>query len=107
MKKTRKNRKATRVVDVKKAQAHDVEAPVVAKLPAKNASAVQKGVMYAVLAGRPSKQAVTAVFGKTGYTLSWIARAERLGVSVEELCERFKQDANEVKRLWAELAAKQ
>ena len=34
------------------------------KLPKRNASAVAKGAAYAVLAGRPSKQAVTAVFGK-------------------------------------------
>jgi hypothetical protein len=36
------------------------------KLPKKSASAVAKGAAYGVLAGRPSKQAVTAVFGKTG-----------------------------------------
>ena len=75
------------------------------KLPKRNASAVAKGAAYAVLAGRPSKQAVTAVFGKTGYALSWIARAGRLGITPEELCERFKSDASRVKKLWAELTA--
>ena len=100
MKKTRKNRK---VVDVKKAAAHDVEPAVVKNLPAKNASAVAKGAAYAVLAGRPSKQAVTAVFGKNGYTLSWVARAERLGITPEFLCERFKTDPERVKKDWADL----
>ena len=74
------------------------------KLPRKNASAVAKGAAYAVLAGRPSKQAVTAVFGKTGYALSWLARADRLGITPEELCDRFKTDPNRVKKLWAESA---
>src|SRR5262249_53773905 len=45
------------------------------RLPKRNASAVAKGAAFSVLAGRPSKQAVTAVFGKAGYALSWIARA--------------------------------
>jgi hypothetical protein len=48
---------------------------------------------------------VTAVFGKTGYALSWIAMADRLGITPEELCDRFKTDANRVKKLWAELTA--
>jgi|SRR6516162_1946849 hypothetical protein len=102
MKKTRKNRK---VVDVKKAAAHDVE-PVEKKLPAKNASAVAKGAAYHVMAGRPSKQAVIACFGKSGYAMSWISRAERLGIGSEELCERFRTNASEIKRLWEGLASK-
>lgn len=61
------------------------------------------GAACAVLAGRRSKQAVTAVFGKTGYALSWVARADRLGITPEELCNRFKADPNRVKKLWAEL----
>lgn len=72
-------------------------------LPKRNASAVAKGAAYSVLAGRPSKQAVTAVFGKTGYALSWVVRAGRLGITPEELCYRFKTDSNRVKKLWAEL----
>jgi hypothetical protein len=75
------------------------------RLPKRNASAVAKGAAYAVLAGRPSKQAVTAVFGKTGYALSWTARADRLGITPEELCDRFKTDPNRVKRQWTELTA--
>jgi hypothetical protein len=75
------------------------------KLPKRNASAVAKGAAYSVLAGRPSKQAVTAVFGKTGYALSWLARADRLGITPEELCDRFKADPNKVKKLWVELTA--
>jgi hypothetical protein len=72
------------------------------RLPKRNASAVAKGAAYSVLAGRPSKEAVTAVFGKTGYALSWLARADRLGITAEELCDRFKTDPNRVKKLWAE-----
>src|ERR1700747_1445437 len=75
------------------------------KLPKRNASAVAKGAAYAVLAGRPRQKAVTAVFGKTGYALSWAARANRLGITPEELCDRFKTDSNRAKKLWAELAA--
>jgi hypothetical protein len=37
------------------------------------------------------------------YPLSWIARADHLGITPEELCDRFKADANKVKKLWAEL----
>jgi len=72
------------------------------KLPKSNASAVTKGAAYAALAGRPSKQAVVAVFGKTGYALSWVARADRLGITTEELCDRFKSDPNRVKKQWAD-----
>jgi hypothetical protein len=68
------------------------------KLPKRNASAAAKGAGYAVLAGRPLKQAVVAVFGKTGYALSWLARADRLGITPEELCDRFKNDPNRVKK---------
>jgi len=75
------------------------------RLLKRSASAVAKGAAYAVLAGRPSKQAVIAVFGKTGYTLSWVARADRLGTTPAELCDRFKTDPNRVKKQWAELMA--
>jgi len=75
------------------------------KLPERNASAAAKGAAFAVLAGCPSKQAVIAVFGKTGYALSWVARADRLEITAEELCERSKADPNRVKKQWAELTA--
>ena len=91
--------KKSRKVRVEKATANSK------KLPKRNASSVAKGAAYAVLAGRPSKQAVIAVFGKSGYALSWVARADRLGVTPEELCERFKADSNRVKKLWSELTA--
>jgi hypothetical protein len=78
-------------------------APSNRKLPKRNASAVAKRAAYSVLAGRPSKQAVIAVFGKTGYALSWVVRADRLGITPEELCDRLKPDPNRVKMLWAEL----
>lgn len=71
-------KKSRKVVDVKKAAANDRETPDV-KLPKKNASAVATGAAYHVLAGRPSKQAVISVFGKSGYALSWVARAEKAG----------------------------
>jgi hypothetical protein len=34
---------------------------------------------------------------------SWLERANRLGITPEELCDRFKTDPNRVKKLWAEL----
>jgi hypothetical protein len=102
-KKNRKYRKLAPVVDVKKARANDKEAP---RVPAKNASAVKKGAMFAVLAGRPSKQAVTAVFGQSGYALSWVARAERLGMPARKLCEKFASNPAAVKQSWAALAVK-
>ena len=70
------------------------------------ASAVATGAKLAVLAGRPSKQAVTAVFGSGGYALSWLARAERLGITPERLCVKFKADPQGVKADWAALTAK-
>ena len=73
--------------------------------PAKAASAVAAGAQFSVLAGRPSKQAVISVFGKTGYALSWLARAERLGITPERLCAKFKSDPQSVKADWAALTA--
>jgi hypothetical protein len=113
----RKSRKAIRSTDVKMAQANDLasavvaaeaaEAPTVAVQPVakevvirKGDSAVQKGAKYAVMAGRPSKQAVTAVFGKAGYALSWIQRAEKMGVDPANLVARFKSEPQEVKVEW-------
>ena len=69
-------------------------------------SAVATGAKLAALAGRPSNQAVTAVFGSSGYALSWLARAERLGITPERLCARFKADPASVKANWAALTAK-
>jgi hypothetical protein len=46
-----------------------------------------------------------AVFGKTGYALSWVARAGRLGITPEELYDLFRTDPNRVKNLWGELTA--
>lgn len=82
-----------------------VEKPEV-KLPAKNASLVAKGAAYHVLAGRPSKDAVVGVFGKSGYALSWVSRAERLGVTPQELCEAFRTNPNKLADKWAALEAK-
>ena len=70
------------------------------------ASAVSTGAKLAVLAGRPSKHAVTVVFGSSGYALSWLARADRLGITPERLCAKFKADPDGVKADWAALTAK-
>ena len=43
------------------------------------------------------------MFGKTGYALSWVARADRLAVTPEELCDRFKTKPDRIKKLWVEL----
>ena len=69
-------------------------------------SATATGAKLAVLAGRPSKQAVTGVFGSSGYALSWLARAEQLGITAERLCAKFKADPGGVKADWAALTAK-
>jgi hypothetical protein len=68
-------------------------------------SAVASGAAYHVLAGRPSKPAVISVFTKAGYGLSWLARAERLGITPERLCAKFKADPQGVKADWAALTA--
>jgi hypothetical protein len=122
----KRNRKAgSKKVDFKAAAAHD-DTPVASavndatklaaavfereakpKTPATpQAKATAMGAGYARLAGRPSKQAVTAVFGKTGYALSWQNRAIKMGTTPEELCERFKANPEEVKTAWELLTAK-
>ena len=103
--KSRKTKAPAPAKDFKSAAAHDVvEAP--AKLPAKNASLVAKGAAYHVLAGRPSKDAVVKCFGKSGYALSWVSRAERLGVTPQELCEAFAANPTKLADKWAALEAK-
>lgn len=88
--------------DFKSAAANDKPEPKPeVKLPAKNASLVAKGAAYHVLAGRPSKDAVVACFRKSGYALSWVSRAERLGISPQELCEAFRSNPARVKEHWA------
>jgi hypothetical protein len=95
-----------RAKDFKSAAAHDVVEAPAPKLPAKNASLVAKGAAYHVLAGRPSKDAVVKCFGKSGYALSWVSRAERLGVTPQELCEAFAANPSKVADKWAALEAK-
>jgi hypothetical protein len=94
------------VVDVKKAASNDKETPIEVKRVPKSGSAVAKGAAYSVLAGRPSKQAVTAVFGKTGYSYSWVKRAELMNATPENLCARFKAEPGQVKADWASLSEK-
>src|SRR5437764_10937236 len=103
-KKLRKRKNA--VVDVKKAAANDKETQIEVRRVPKSGSAVAKGAAYSVLAGRPSKQAVTAVFGKTGYSLSWVARAARMNVTPENLTARFKAQPEQVKADWDRLSEK-
>jgi len=105
-KKSKKVRKQKGVVDVKKAAANDKETQIEVKRVPKSGSAVAKGAAYSVLAGRPSKQAVTAIFGKTGYALSWVARAARMNVTPENLSARFKAQPEQVKADWASLLEK-
>jgi hypothetical protein len=110
-KKTKSPRKSRKVVaeDVKKAAAHDVPevAPnqsATAKTLAPNASPVQRGIYFNGLAGVKDKHAVIAVFTKAGYSAySWDKRAEKLGISTEELCERFRTNPDLVKTAWAAL----
>ena len=85
-----KSKKRTKKVTTKKAGAK---------------SAVAAGATYHVLAGRPSKPAVISIFTKAGYGLSWLARAERLGITPERLCAKFKVDPQGVKADWAALTA--
>jgi hypothetical protein len=77
-----------------------------AEIETKPTSATATGARYSVLAGRPSKQGVLAAFGKTGYALSWAARATRLNIKPEALCERFKTHPDGVEAAWAALSEK-
>ena len=105
--KDKKKGKAAPARDFKSAAANDKsDAKPEVKLPAKNASLVAKGAAYHVLAGRPSKDAVVECFGKSGYGLSWVSRAECLGVTPQELCESFRGNPARVKDQWAALEAK-
>lgn len=111
----KRNRK--RNIDVKAAAANDDTAVEITKAPRVTAeeivaqapqpatvitkkSATATGAAYHVLTGRPSKQAVIACFGKTGYALSWVARAIRLNVTPEELCTEFKSNPEGLKASW-------
>jgi len=101
------NKKAAargRLLDVKSAAANDKPEVPAPKLPAKNASLVAKGAAYHVMAGHPRKDAVIACFGKSGYTLSWVSRAERLGVTPQELCEQFRTSPTHLADKWAALS---
>jgi|ERR1700723_123737 len=83
--------------------AKKAKAPKVVTAPMKSDSLVRKGAIWAVLAGRPSKQAVIACFGKSGYALSWIQRAERLNMTPGDLTQAFVDDPAATKRLWKSL----
>jgi hypothetical protein len=88
------------------ANEEDQEASEAGKSSAKACGLRSTGAKLAVLAGRPSKHAVTVVFGSSGYALSWLARADRLGITPERLWAKFKADPDGVKADWAALTAK-
>jgi hypothetical protein len=70
-------------------------------------TAVASGFAYNKLAGKPTKQAVIAVFGQNGYSAySWVSRAAKLGITPEELCEKFVADPKAVKELWQKATIK-
>lgn len=69
--------------------------------PQTQKEATKTGAAYHVLAGRPAKQQVVYVFGKTGYALSWQNRAVRMGISTEQLVEEFKSDPEGLKQRYA------
>jgi hypothetical protein len=100
MKKSKKSRK---VRDVKKAQANDKETALDKLIPR---SEVGKGVAMHAIAGSPTKDAVIAVFGKSGYALSWVARAERMSMKAEDLCNDFRLDPKAVKVRWEAVSKK-
>jgi hypothetical protein len=126
---TKKSKKSRKVTDVKMAQANDTtvmespvrlsaedivlqpETPVVpvngqpvatpAPVDVTKLSAVGKGAHYTRMAGKPSKAALILCFGKQGYqSLSWGQRAEKLGITAEELVADFVKDPSEVKARW-------
>jgi hypothetical protein len=109
----KKNRK--RNVDVKAAAAHDdtpvavVERPqpqeIIPATVVTKKSATAAGASYHQLAGKPEKASVVYVFGKTGYGLSWVNRAVKLGIPPEELCEQFKDDPDGLKVRYATATA--
>ena len=70
------------------------------------ARATAVGANYHVAAGRPAKQQVVYVFGKKGYSLSWVNRAIQLNVSPEELCQEFVKDPDGLKVRYAAATAK-
>src|SRR5260370_28542344 len=70
-----------------------VPATVITNKPATlQAQATATGAGYAKLAGRPSKQAVTAVFCTTRHTLRWGQPAGGPGITPEEFCEAGQTD---------------
>jgi hypothetical protein len=67
--------------------------------------AVAEGARLNRLAGSPKAEAVIACFGKAGYALSWLKRAERLQMPADDLCQLFGQDPGKVRGMWANRSA--
>jgi hypothetical protein len=94
----KKSKKLNVVKDVKKAAANDKTETTQAKMI--RWSGVQKGIHFHRLAGSPTRHAVLACFGKRGYAMSWIERAEKMNTTPEALTARFKAEPQEVKVDW-------
>lgn len=93
-------KKSKRNSDFKAAAANDDTAAPIKPKKSRAKSAVATGAQLHVLAGRPSKQAVIAVFGSVGYSYSWVTRAVKLGCSPEEITERFKTNPDQLANDW-------
>jgi hypothetical protein len=108
--KVRRVRKDSKRIEAAAAGATEALAEVkavVAKVKATpQAKATKAGAGFHVLAGRPSKQAVVAVFGPGGYAMSWASRAAILKVTPENLAARFVHQREQLKSDWAEATAK-
>ncbi len=117
----KRNRKSSKkVVDVKTAAANDTsnlvprltadeiaaQKPEAPKVDLATLTGVKAGIYFAGLAGRPSAIAVKAAFGASGYAMTWIQRAAKLGLDTAELCAQFKVDAAAVKAKWEKLTTK-
>jgi hypothetical protein len=121
MKNPRKSRKSSKkVVDTKMAQANDksqtpelkniiprlTAEDIIAKAENSPKPQVATGIGYAKMAGSPSKQLVTRVFGKTGYAYSWVKRAEKLDMDPATLCQEFAANPDAVKVKWEKATTK-
>jgi hypothetical protein len=118
----KKSSKRNRNTDAKMAAANDTsnlvprltadeiaaqpEAPATPKVDPSTLKGVAAGIYFAGLAGRPSKPAVIACFGKAGYNMNWIQRAQKLGMETADLCAQFKADPAAVKAIWEKATIK-
>ncbi len=87
---TKKNRKRTKkTVDVKMAAANDKPKSEVV-ITKKGLAARADGLRLYIAAGRPTKSDFIKLCGKKGPAMTWIQRAEHLGVATpEEAAQKF------------------